>query len=192
MLIRLLSGWNFFWPHRPRHEENVSFVQFVRTANYKNIATKMLAGRHTYPYDPAPVWPDDFEVARKNLFRFTLVGIQEAFVTSVKLFFALLGQSPLPADSRYFIPEELEREVKLGHGVRVNKKEDYTRFKKALYQNKSLVSEMQMLNHYDMVLYHLAVQELCAKVRSFPCLLSDPIVKKELNRPTLCPHLFVA
>ena len=167
----------------------MTFAGYVESPYYQHILAKMFAGIG-YPYHARAPTPEDFEVARSNILRFTLVGLQEAFVTSVKLFFALMGQPPLPADSIYFQPAELERDVKLGHGVRINGAQAYVQFKKQLYRNATAIRHLQKLNHYDMALYHVAVQAFCHKVSLFPCLLTEPVVQRELNRPTLCEHLF--
>jgi len=131
-----------------KREPTYDFDEFLNMIEYQNIATRML-GADSFPYRNVKVSTMTLEIAKDSLERCALVGIQEAFRTSVLLFEILMGLPPF----QLTITQE-----------RMHNSERKQKFIDDLARNKTRQKLVQEKHSYDFKLYQYGVSLFCKKV----------------------------
>ena len=124
---------------------------------YQNIMTRML-GADSFPYRNITITDQVFRQATVALDSFFFIGLQDSYDLSVQVLVRELGLE----DSLKLQPIKKERD---------QSNPVLDKSKKAIKENESLMARAQEVNHYDAMLYQLAVKSFCSKIKKYPDLL---------------------
>lgn len=169
---RLLSGFFYRPPHRPKPKDDYSwsmFESYVAGLEYRNVMTKMLSNiRFAYHvFDPLQ---HTVPMAQQRLCEFAWFGINELPILSSLLLYESTAFSRLQPNRVVFglpalsvnatIPARIDASMRINDGNPL-----YPAFQSTTFVENNGTDLVRQYNQEDFALYDWAVQLFCARVK---------------------------